>query len=177
MLVSFLYLDLIPGYTEAENNIHLLLWTSKNPYYNSYAAFCWSESKQAHTQANLLSSRHQFDCLITTFVRETFKPAINHIQIKSKCCLAKKITQNCGRFWNKSILSEYKTVIYIYFYTVTVSSFNPHQHLTHKHTLIFRIIFTFTTTLLQMSGKKAITQSQELWAPKEERHTLHSRLL
>lgn len=135
VLVSFLYLDLIPGYTEAENNIHLLLWTSKNPYYNSYAAFCWSESKQAHTQANLLSSRHQFDCLITTFVRETFKPAINHIQIKSKCSLAKKITQNCGRFWNKSILSEYKTVIYIYIYLYShcfkfqsSSTFNTQTH-------------------------------------------------
>lgn len=35
--------------------------------------------------------------------------------------------------------------------------------------LSFRIIIMFTTTLLQMSGKKAITQSQKLWAPKENK--------
>lgn len=81
------------------------------------------------TQANLFSSRHQFDCFVTTFVCEAFKLATNHIQSKSK--VSKKITQNCSRFRNKSLLSKYKTVIH--FYTVTVSSFNPHQHLTHKH--------------------------------------------
>lgn len=54
-----------------------------------------------------------------------------------------------------------------YTFQVIVSRFNSRQLiLTHKHMLRFRIIFMFTTALLQMSGKTAITQSQEIQAPK-----------
>lgn len=79
----------------------------------------------------------------------------------------------------KKYSNLYKTLKKLFF--LKTHRYHIHQRIQHTKTCsVSFIIFMFTTTpLLQMSGKKAITQSQELWAPKESKtskNTLHSRL-